>query len=78
MFLCYFPATLQLQNLPGDCAREVFKYSKHVANLLGWNKKILESFRFCFFVGDVVSEVGFKSFWLRLPGPEPQPLDGIF
>jgi len=31
-----------------------------------------------FFVNDVISGVGFRPFWLRLPGPEPQLLDGIF
>jgi len=30
------------------------------------------------FVGDIKSEVGFRPLFLRLPGPGPQPLDGIF
>jgi len=29
----------------------------------------LESFGFQFFVGDIVSGVGFRPFWPRLPGP---------
>jgi len=27
-------------------------------------------------VSDVISGVGFRPFWLRLPGPGPKPLDG--
>jgi len=34
--------------------------------------------KFLFFVGDVISGVGFWPFWLRLPGPGHQSLDGIF
>jgi len=30
-----------------------------------------------FFVGEVINRVGFRQFWLRLPGPAHQPLDGI-
>ena len=41
-------------------------------------KNKLESFGFCFFVGDVISGIGFKTSWLTLPGPGPQPLDIIF
>jgi len=42
-----------------------------------WNalKKTLESFDFQVFVGDVISGIDFKPFWLRLPGPECEPLD---
>jgi len=29
-------------------------------------------------VGDVASGVGFRPFWLMLPGPGPQQLKGIF
>jgi len=29
-------------------------------------------------VDDVISGVGFRTFWVRLPGPRCQPLDGIF
>jgi len=37
-------------------------------------------FGFHFLVGDVISGVGSTTmpFWLRLPGPGPQLLDGIF
>jgi len=30
------------------------------------------------FVGDVISAVGFRPFWLMLPGPGHQPQEGIF
>jgi len=36
----------------------------------------LKSLGFVFFVGDVISGAGFWPFWLRLPGSEPQLLDG--
>jgi len=29
-------------------------------------------------MGDVIRGIGFWPFWLRLPGPGPQLLDGIF
>jgi len=28
----------------------------------------MQSFGFCFFVGDIMSGVGFRPFWFRLPG----------
>jgi len=31
---------------------------------------------FRFYVGDIISEVDIWPFWLRLPGPWAQPLDG--
>jgi len=31
-----------------------------------------------FVVGDIISEVGLRQFWLRLPGPGHQLLEGIF
>jgi len=31
-----------------------------------------------FFVGDIIDGVSFQPFWLRLPGPGPQLLNGIF
>ena len=77
MFLCYFPATLQLYNSPGNCARELFKYSKYVASLLKCDEKNSKVLDFKFLTSDI-SGVGFRLFWLRLPGPGPQPLDGIF
>ena len=43
---------------------------------LHWKK--IEVLDFRFFVGDVISEVGFRPFWLRLPGCEQQPLERIF
>jgi len=38
----------------------------------------MESFGFEFFVGEIIMEVGFRSFWPSLQGPGHQPLDGIF
>jgi len=63
----YFHATLQLHNSPGDCAKELFKPSKDSASPLVCNEKNV-SFGFCFFVGDIISGIGFWPFWLRLPG----------
>jgi len=73
----YFRATLQLHNSPVDCARKLFKHSKHAANLL-LCIKYFESFGFRFFVGDVMSGVEFRLFWLRLAGPGTQTLEAIF
>ena len=41
-------------------------------------KNFFQSFEFQFFVGDIINGVSFRPFWLRLPGPGHQPLDGIF
>jgi len=65
---CYFHTTLQLHNSPANCARKLFKPSKDAATFLDCIKK-LESFRFGFYVGDIISVVGFRPFWPRLPGP---------
>jgi len=35
-------------------------------------------FDFGFFVGDIMSGVGFRTFWLRLPSFRCQPEEGIF
>jgi len=48
MFLCYFPVTLQLHNLPGDCARKLFKCSNDVASLLDCNEKNCKVLDFSF------------------------------
>jgi len=45
------------------------------ASLLVYNEKILG---FEFFVGEVISGIDFLPFWLRLPDPGPQPVDGNF
>jgi len=37
----------------------------------------LETFGFRFFVGEVVSGMDFRPFWLSLPGTEHQLLKGI-
>jgi len=37
---CYFHATLQLHNSPGDCSGELFKSSKDAASLLVCIKKL--------------------------------------
>jgi len=55
---------LQLRNFSVDCARELFKPSKDSANLLVSNDKKLLVLGFRFFLSDVISEVGFWSFWL--------------
>jgi len=39
-------------------------------------KKVFRFWFSCFFVGDVTSGIGLGLFWLRLLGPELQPLDG--
>jgi len=46
MVLHYFPTTLQLNNLPVDCAGELFKCSKDLASIPDGNENILESFGF--------------------------------
>jgi len=30
------------------------------------------------FVRDIINQVGFRPFWLKLPDPGPQLLDGIY
>jgi len=60
--------SLQLHNLPSDCAGELFKPSKDLASLRICNVK---KFFLGFFVGDVLSEVGYWSFWLMLPDLGP-------
>jgi len=41
-----------------------------VASLPDYNEKIGScALHLGFFVGDIISRVGFKSFWLKLPGP---------
>jgi len=76
--LCTHITTSQLHNPLSDCAREQFKPSKDIASLLDCVEKNWKVLDFKFFVGNVKSGLGFRLFWLRLPGPEPQPLEGIF
>jgi len=45
---CYFPTTLQLHNLPGDCVRELLKTSKDAASFLDCNEKNWEVLDFGF------------------------------
>ena len=74
----YFHATLQLHNVPDDWAWELFKPSKDAASLLVcilFNLKVLG---FRFFVGDVISGVGFRYFWPSLPGPDCQHQEPLF
>jgi len=56
----YFHANLQLHNSPGTSARKLFKPSNDVANLYCIEKS--EKF---LFQDDIISEVGFRQFWLR-------------
>jgi len=74
----FFILTLQLHNLPTDYAKELFKCLNDAANLLDCIEKIWKVLDFEFFVGDIISGVGFKPFWLRLPGLGCQPPGGIF
>jgi len=73
-----FLAILQLYSLPVDCARELFKPWKDVASLLDSIEKIEKFLKFSFFVGDIISGVGFRPFWLRLCGPWHKLLEEIF
>jgi len=63
----------QLHNLIGDCARELLKSSRLWKFSSLQQKK--KNFGFRFFVSDVINGVGFRSFWLRLPGLGPKLLD---
>jgi len=74
MFLQYFLTTLQLHSSPGNFAKQLFKCS----SLLDCNENNWKVLDFEFFVGDVICGVGFRPFWLRIPGPGHQLLDGIF
>jgi len=49
-----------------------------MANLLDCNEKNWKVLDLGFFADDIISGVGFRPFWLRLLGPEPQLLDGSF
>ena len=55
-------AALQLNNSPGDWAKELFKLSKDTASLLVWILKTSYVLDFVFFVGDNVSKIGLGSF----------------
>jgi len=61
-----------------DCAKELFKRSEDAASLLHCTEKNWKVLEFRFFVGDTVSGVDFRLFWLRLPGPWRELLEGIF
>jgi len=56
-FSCYFRATLQLHNSPGNWARELFKPSKDVASLLDCAEKNGKFLISCFLW--VMSSVGY-------------------
>jgi len=58
--------SLQLHNLQVNCARELFKLLKDSANLLVCNKQNFLVLGFRFFVGDVISGIGFCSAYLAL------------
>jgi len=78
VFFRYFPITLQLHNLPDDCTTELFKCLEDVTSVLDCNEENGKFLILFFFVGYVISGIGFRPFWLKLPGPGPQLLDGIF
>jgi len=44
MLLCSYPANLQLHNLLGNRARELFKCSKDAASLVDCNEKKMGKF----------------------------------
>jgi len=56
------------------CKRAVQTF-KWCSKFSGLHRKKMESFGFDFFVGDVISGIGFRPFWLRLPGSGIQPLN---
>jgi len=66
LILCHFATPYS----SADCVRELSKDS--ASHLICTDKK----FR-VFFVGDVISGMGFWPFWLRLPGPGPSCQMGI-
>ena len=67
LFSCHFAT----HNLPDDCARPLFKRLKDAASRWVCNKIIFFVLAFVFCVCDVISEVGFWRFWLRLPATAP-------
>ena len=66
---CCFWLLHQQHSSSSECARELFKPSKDSASL--WVCSENHFFGFGFFVGDVISEVGFWPIWLMLPGLGP-------
>ena len=58
-------------NLPVDCAKELFKPSR-LSKSSGLQQK-----KFCFFVIEIISEVGFWPFLAQVTWPGPKPLDRI-
>jgi len=48
------------------------------SGLLVCNEKNWKVLDLGFFVGDVISGIGFRPFWLRLPALGPNQLDDIF
>ena len=74
--------TSQLHTLPGDWARELFKPLKDAAGLLVCIEKKIGCLGFQVFCGWHRKRNKFQAFLVcgisfRLPGPGPQPLDGI-
>jgi len=58
----------QQHNSSADCARELLKLSKRLSESAMKKNLVLP---FEFFVSDVINEVGFRQFWLMLPGLGP-------
>ena len=76
---CYSCATLQLHNLPANCARQLFNSNlrRCTKSSCLHQQKIWKLWIF-FFVDDIISGVCFWPFWPMLPGPGCQPLKGNF
>jgi len=66
---CQLP--YQHHHSSADCTRKLFKPSNDSTSLLVCNKKNFLVGGCRFFVGDVISEVVFRPFWLMLPGLGP-------
>jgi len=66
-----FRLPYQRPSSSADCTRELFKGSNGSASLVDFTYKKLFGWGCGFFVTDVISEVVLGSFWLMLPGLEP-------
>ena len=69
-----FSCHLQLNNPPVNCAKGLLKPLKDWTSLLVCNEN--KFFKFWVFLGDIISSVSFRPFWLWLPGLGPQLQEG--
>ena len=74
--LHYSPVTLQLRNLPGDCARELFKHSKDVASLRVCSAKKFFGFGFQVFYEWNQKWGRFLAVFAQVTWPWAQPQEG--